>query len=212
MMLDGQPDIEVIAEAADGNEGVRLAQHLAPDVVLMDIRMPGLDGIAATRLLARPDAPRSPRVVILTAYDLDEYVFDALVAGASGFLMKDAPPEHLVQGVRQVAAGDGLLAPAVTRRLIEAFARRAAVSLGPFDDETQDMELTIRPLVAAIAGDEMMLSQMCGSVADDMLPKRNKMSRDCSICRSSISSASRASPRPPDESSAAASRTVGSAA
>ena len=88
----------------------------------MDIRMPALDGIAATRLLAGADAPRPARVVILTTYDLDEYVFDALGAGASGFLLKDVPPEELVRGVRQVAAGDGLLAPAVTRRLIEAFA------------------------------------------------------------------------------------------
>ena len=122
MILDSQSDIDVVGEAADGNEGVRLAQHLSPDVVLMDIRMPALDGIAATRILTHMDTPRSVRVVILTTYDLDEYVFDALGAGASGFLLKDVPPEELVRGVRQVAAGDGLLAPAVTRRLIEAFA------------------------------------------------------------------------------------------
>jgi DNA-binding NarL/FixJ family response regulator len=122
MILDSQSDIDVVGEAADGNEGVRLAQRLSPDVVLMDIRMPALDGIAATRLLAGAGAPRPARVVILTTYDLDEYVFDALAAGASGFLLKDVPPEELVRGVRQVAAGDGLLAPAVTRRLIEAFA------------------------------------------------------------------------------------------
>ena len=122
MILDSQSDIDVVGEAGDGNEGVRLAQHLSPDVVLMDIRMPALDGIAATRLLAGTGATRPARVVILTTYDLDEYVFDALGAGASGFLLKDVPPEELVRGVRQVAAGDGLLAPAVTRRLIEAFA------------------------------------------------------------------------------------------
>ena len=122
MILDSQSDIDVVGEAADGNEGVRLAQHLSPDVVLMDIRMPALDGIAATRLLAGTGDTRPARVVILTTYDLDEYVFDALGAGASGFLLKDVPPEELVRGVRQVAAGDGLLAPAVTRRLIEAFA------------------------------------------------------------------------------------------
>ena len=165
MILDGQPDIEVIAEAADGNEGVRLAQHLAPDVVLMDIRMPGLDGIAATRLLARPDAPRSPRVVILTAYDLDEYVFDALVAGASGFLLKDAPPEDLVQGVRQVAAGDGLLAPAVTRRLIEAFARHyrhpgAAPSVGALSSrEREVLELAARGLTNTEIAQSLYLSE-----------------------------------------------------
>ena len=122
MILDSQSDIDVVGEAADGNEGVRLAQHLSPDVVLMDIRMPALDGIAATRLLAGTGATRPARVVILTTYDLDEYVFDALGAGASGFLLKDVPPVELVRGVRQVAVGDGLLAPAVTRRLIEAFA------------------------------------------------------------------------------------------
>jgi DNA-binding NarL/FixJ family response regulator len=124
MILDDQDDIEVVGEAADGHEGVRLAQHHLPDVVLMDIRMPGLDGIAATRLLTNVEFPRNVRVVILTTYDLDGYVFDALAAGASGFLLKDVRPEDLVLGVRQVAAGDGLLAPAVTRRLIQAFSQQ----------------------------------------------------------------------------------------
>jgi DNA-binding NarL/FixJ family response regulator len=125
MILDTQDDIEVIGEAADGNEGVRLAQLHHPDVVLMDIRMPGLDGIAATRLLAGPESSLSTtRVVILTTYDLDQYVFDALASGASGFLLKDVRPEDLVDGVRLVAAGDALLAPSVTRRLIAEFATR----------------------------------------------------------------------------------------
>jgi len=124
MILDTQPDIDVVGEAADGNEGVRLAQRDRPDVVLMDIRMPGLDGIAATRLLADSGATRPPRVVILTTYDLDEYVFDALAAGASGFLLKDVRPEDLIHGVRLVAAGDALLAPSVTRRLIAELAHR----------------------------------------------------------------------------------------
>jgi DNA-binding NarL/FixJ family response regulator len=124
MILATQPDIEVIGEAADGNEAVRIAQLQHPDVVLMDIRMPALDGIAATRILAGPSSTSSTRVVILTTYDLDEYVFDALAAGASGFLLKDVRPEDLVEGVRQVAAGDGLLAPSVTRRLIAEFANR----------------------------------------------------------------------------------------
>jgi DNA-binding NarL/FixJ family response regulator len=124
MILDDEPDIEVVAQAGDGNEGVRLAQHHLPDVVLMDIRMPGLDGIAATRLLTNSNIRPASRVVILTTYDLDEYVFDAIAAGASGFLLKDVPPEDLVRGIRQVAAGDGLLAPAITRRLIEAFAHQ----------------------------------------------------------------------------------------
>jgi DNA-binding NarL/FixJ family response regulator len=124
MILDTQDDIEVIGEAADGNEAVRLAQLEHPDVVLMDIRMPGLDGIAATRLLAGPESSSSTRVVILTTYDLDQYVFDALASGASGFLLKDVRPEDLVDGVRLVAAGDALLAPSVTRRLIAEFATR----------------------------------------------------------------------------------------
>ena len=124
MILDTQPDIDVVGEAADGHEAVRLAQLEHPDVVLMDIRMPALDGIAATRLLAGPESTLSGRVVILTTYDLDQYVFDALDAGASGFLLKDVRPEDLVEGVRLVAAGDALLAPSVTRRLIAEFANR----------------------------------------------------------------------------------------
>jgi DNA-binding NarL/FixJ family response regulator len=127
MILHTQDDIEVVGEAADGDEAVRLARQLEPDVVLMDIRMPALDGIAATRQLAGPETARPARVVILTTYDLDEYVFDALAAGASGFLLKDVPPEELIQGVRHVAAGDALLAPSITRRLIAQFARRRPV-------------------------------------------------------------------------------------
>jgi DNA-binding NarL/FixJ family response regulator len=119
MILEAQADIEVVGEAGDGLQAAEVAGRLAPDVVLMDIRMPRLDGIEATRRLAG-----ATRVVILTTYDLDEYVFDALEAGASGFLPKHAPPEDLVQAVRVVAGGEALLAPSVTRRLIEEFARR----------------------------------------------------------------------------------------
>jgi DNA-binding NarL/FixJ family response regulator len=115
--------IEVVAEATDGEQAVRLARRERPDVVLMDIRMPNLDGIAATALLAGPGVVDPLRVVILTTYDLDEYVFDALAAGASGFLLKDVPPEDLIHGVHVVASGDGLLAPSVTRRLIAEFAQ-----------------------------------------------------------------------------------------
>jgi DNA-binding NarL/FixJ family response regulator len=128
MILEPQEGIEVVGEASDGEEGVRAAQQLQPDVTLMDIRMPVLDGIAATRLLAGPGVPRPLKVVILTTYDVDEYVYDALSAGASGFLLKDVPPEDLVQGVRIVAAGDALLAPTVTRRLIAEFAHRSRPS------------------------------------------------------------------------------------
>ena len=119
-LLETQDDITVVATAADGEEAVRLSDDHRPDVVLMDIRMPVLDGIAATRSISTPDGPR---VLVLTTFDLDEYVYDALQAGASGFLLKDAPPETLFDAVRVVAAGDALLAPAVTRRLIAEFAR-----------------------------------------------------------------------------------------
>ncbi|MFG1832886.1 response regulator [Micromonospora chersina] len=125
-LLAAQPDITVAGGAADGLEAVTLARRLRPDVVLMDVRMPRLDGLAATRLLldAPPPAHR-PRVLMLTTFDLDDYVYEALRAGASGFLLKDAPASELVQAVRVVAAGDALLAPSVTRRLIERFARQS---------------------------------------------------------------------------------------
>jgi DNA-binding NarL/FixJ family response regulator len=122
MILEAEHDLRVVAEAKDGAEAVETARRARPDVVLMDIRMPRLDGLEATRrILAALQPP--PRVLMLTTFDLDEYVFDALQAGASGFLLKDVPPEQLVAGVRIVSEGDALLAPAVTRRLIESFVR-----------------------------------------------------------------------------------------
>ena len=121
-LLDSQPDFTVLGTAADGAEAVRACRELEPDVVLMDVRMPGMDGIEATRQLAAGPG-HVPRVLILTTFDLDEYVFDALRAGASGFLLKDATAERLFEAVRVVAAGEALLAPAVTRRLISEFAR-----------------------------------------------------------------------------------------
>jgi DNA-binding NarL/FixJ family response regulator len=120
-LLDTQPDFSVLGTASDGAEAVRLSRELRPDVVLMDVRMPGTDGIEATRQLAGGED--SPRVIILTTFDLDEYVYDALRAGASGFLLKDVTAERLFDAVRVVAAGEALLAPAVTRRLISEFAR-----------------------------------------------------------------------------------------
>jgi DNA-binding NarL/FixJ family response regulator len=122
MILGAEPDIEVVGEAADGAEAVELARALRPDVVLMDIRMPSMDGVTATRHLAGPGVDHPLRVVILTTFDLDEYVFDALRAGASGFLLKDTPPEDLADAVRVVAAGEAMLAPSVTRRLVAEFA------------------------------------------------------------------------------------------
>jgi DNA-binding NarL/FixJ family response regulator len=120
-ILGIQPDLEVVGEAADGTEAVALATDLKPDVVLMDIRMPGLDGIEATRQIVSAETPET-RVLILTTFDLDEYVYDALQAGASGFLLKDASPESLAAAIRMVGQGDALLAPSITRRLIEEFA------------------------------------------------------------------------------------------
>jgi len=148
-ILDAQSGIEVVAEAADGGEAVELALRLRPDIVLMDIRMPGLDGLAACRrLLAR--AERRTRVVMLTTFDLDEYVYEAMRAGASGFLLKDAPREDLVAGVRASAAGDTLLAPEITRRLVEAYVRRpppGPATPAPLAELT-DREVEILRLVA----------------------------------------------------------------
>jgi DNA-binding NarL/FixJ family response regulator len=127
MILEAQPDITVVAEAGDGAEAVEQARLHRPDVALVDIRMPRLDGIAATRRIIELTAPAT-RVLILTTFDLDEYVYEAVRAGASGFLLKDAPPARLAEGVRTVATGEALLAPSITRRLLERFARRAPVS------------------------------------------------------------------------------------
>ena len=123
MLIDAQDDLEVVGEAADGQQAVELAASLNPDVVVMDVRMPGMDGIEATRRIAH-DRDAGPRVLILTTFDLDEYVFEALRAGASGFALKSRRPEELLSGIRTVAAGEALLAPSVTRRLIEHFTDR----------------------------------------------------------------------------------------
>jgi DNA-binding NarL/FixJ family response regulator len=132
-ILDLEEDVEVVGEAADGLAGVQLAQTLRPTVVVMDIRMPGLDGIEATRRLCTSSGgSRSPKVLVLTTFGLDEYVYEALRAGASGFLLKDAPRHHFLDAVRIVAAGDTLLDPSVTRRIVEAYVRRPpATPAGP---------------------------------------------------------------------------------
>jgi DNA-binding NarL/FixJ family response regulator len=121
MILDAQPDIEVVGEAADGREAVALARELRPDVCLFDVRMPELDGIEATRLLAGPDVDDPMAIVVITTFDLDEYVHGALKAGARGFLLKDAGPQLLVQAIHSAANGDALIAPNVTARLLAAF-------------------------------------------------------------------------------------------
>jgi DNA-binding NarL/FixJ family response regulator len=146
-ILSAEADFEVVGEAGDGHEAIEAAHKLSPDVVLMDIRMPKLDGLAAARRLAVP--PSKLRVLILTTFDLDEYVYDALRAGASGFLLKDAPADQLVSAIRIVAAGEALLAPSVTRRLIAEFVRRPspAVTLAQVKALTA-RELEVLKLVA----------------------------------------------------------------
>ena len=131
MILRAEPGIEVVGEAGDGAAAADAARDLRPDVVLMDIRMPGVDGIEATRRIVRDTT--SPRVLVLTTFDLDEYVFGALRAGASGFLLKDAPEDQLISAIRVVSAGGSLFAPSVTRRLIEDFARRDGARPAPPD-------------------------------------------------------------------------------
>jgi DNA-binding NarL/FixJ family response regulator len=133
MILEAEPDLEVVGEAANGTEAVTEAKRLRPDVVLMDVRMPEMDGIEATRRLV--DGNDETKVVMLTTFDMDEYIYEALRAGASGFLVKDVPPEQLVAGIRSVASGDALLAPTITRRLIQEFVRRPPDAVRPAPPE-----------------------------------------------------------------------------
>ena len=146
MILDAKDDVEVVGEAIDGEDAIRRFQQLSPDVVVMDVRMPTMDGIEATRRLSALDRPA--RVLILTTFDLDEYVYDALRAGASGFLLKDRPPEELVAAVRVIASGEALLAPSVTRRLIEEFAKRAPAVKPTELDELTEREREVLVLMA----------------------------------------------------------------
>jgi DNA-binding NarL/FixJ family response regulator len=167
-VLAAQSGLEVAGQASDGADAVRLARHLRPDVVLMDVRMPIMDGLQATReiLSGAADPERRPRVLMLTTFDLDEYVYEALRAGASGFLLKDAPAAELVHAVRVVAAGDALLAPSVTRRLIADFARRprpvrpAPVALGALTArETEVLRLIAGGLSNAEISDTLVIAE-----------------------------------------------------
>jgi DNA-binding NarL/FixJ family response regulator len=164
MILSAEEDIEVVGEAVDGREAVALARELNPDVVLMDIRMPELDGIEATRRIVERAADGGPRILMLTTFDLNEYVYKALRAGASGFLLKDVPAQQLAAGVRMVAAGEALLAPSITRRLIEEFAATPeAAPPPPGLDELTPRELEVFRLIArglsnAEIADELVVS------------------------------------------------------
>jgi DNA-binding NarL/FixJ family response regulator len=164
IMLDAQPDIDVVGEAVDGRAAVRLARELRPDVCLFDIRMPELDGLEATRQLAGPCAADPMAVVVITTFDLDEYVYGALRAGARGFLLKDAGPELLVQAVRAAADGEALIAPSVTVRLLEAFAnvptgRPAVQPIAPLTAREEDALLAVaRGLANAEIADALHIS------------------------------------------------------
>jgi DNA-binding NarL/FixJ family response regulator len=156
-LLEAQDDIEVVGEAADGQEAVSLARRLEPDLVLMDIRMPGLDGLAATHQIAADPTLASVRIVILTTFEVDEYVFDAIRAGAAGFLVKDTKPADLIEAVRVVAGGDALLSPSVTRRLIAEFATRAKEPPSSAElDELTEREREVMALAAeGLSNDEI---------------------------------------------------------
>jgi DNA-binding NarL/FixJ family response regulator len=165
-LLDAQDDIEVVGEAGDGEEAVRLAAELQPDIVLMDIRMPGSDGLSATRGIAADERSADVRVVILTTFGLDEYVFEAIRSGASGFLVKDTEPQELVQAVRVVAGGEALLSPSVTKRLIAEFAARAKEPMARARlEELTDREREVVALVAEGLSNEEIARRLVVSPA-----------------------------------------------
>jgi DNA-binding NarL/FixJ family response regulator len=165
MILDAQPDMEVVGEAEDGREALRAAAELRPDVILMDIRMPEMDGLEATRRIVVDE--NAPRVLMLTTFDMNEYVYEAMKSGASGFLLKDVKPEQLADAVRTVAAGDALLAPAITRRLIEEFVRRPPPgSTSPPELETlTERELEVLKLIAKGLSNEEIGKRLFVSMA-----------------------------------------------
>ncbi|GAB2609142.1 response regulator [Kribbella endophytica] len=174
-LLGSQDDLEIVGQAGDGAEAIEVAQKVKPDVILMDVRMPVLDGIAATRQILDTQG-EAPRVIVLTTFDLDEYVYDALRAGASGFLLKHASPDELAAAVRIVAAGDALLAPSITRRLVEDFAKARPV-LKPADATLTPRETDVLRLIAKglsnreIATDLVLAEQTVKSHVSRILTK-----------------------------------------
>ncbi|MDX3101164.1 response regulator [Nonomuraea angiospora] len=160
-IIGAQPDLEVVGECGDGRAAVDLARRLHPDVVVMDVRMPVLDGIGATRLLAGAGVAQPVKVLVVTTFNLDEYVYEALRAGASGFLLKDAPPAQLLHGIRTVASGAALLAPEVTRQLVGRYASR----IRPAEDTPNDVALTPRELeVLRLIADGLSNSEIAGTL------------------------------------------------
>ena len=166
LILQSEPGIDVVAEAADGVEAIAAVRATNPDVVLMDVRMPRMDGIESTRRILSLELAVPPRVVMLTTFDMDEYVYEALKAGASGFLLKDVAPEGLVEAVRGIASGDTLLSPSITRRLVESFLRRPPTSRGPSEAvrlltarELEVLRLVARGLTNAEIASSLVISE-----------------------------------------------------